>query len=69
MDKFWSVVWMCCAAVVISLIGTIGGCTAYESKLVADAIKGGSDPIDARCGITGSANSGGNICLLRAAKK
>lgn len=62
---FWTNFWKIMAAVVISLIVTTGGCTAHQSKLVADAIDNGAHPIEARCGIVSSAMS---ECAIRAAK-
>lgn len=66
-NKFWTKVLTLVAVVIVAAIAAPAGCTAYESKRIADAIEKGTDPIDARCGIAGTANSGGMMCILRAA--
>jgi len=68
-NTFYGCIWLSVAAVVMTLIATVGGCTAYESKRIADAIDKGADPIDARCGIAGTTHSGGTICAMRAARE
>lgn len=68
-NQFWATIWGCVTAVVISVVATIGGCTAYEDHLIGEAIKAGADPIDARCGVAGTSNSGKEQCLIRAAGK
>lgn len=55
----------CAMYVVIALILTIGGCTAFESKLVAQLAESGIDPIDAKCAVNNSNST--SICLVRAA--
>ena len=66
-NTFWSRVWMSIAVLIAVVIVTVGGCTAYESARIADAVERGADPIDARCGIAGMGNSL-SICSIRAAK-
>jgi hypothetical protein len=67
-NTFWLRIWQTVALVAAVGIVTVGGCTAYESKRVADAVAAGKDPIDARCGIAGTTNSGTAICSIRAAR-
>ena len=57
------------AIILCIFIVTIGSCTFGESALIAYAIARGADPIAARCGISGSINSGANQCLLISARK
>ena len=64
---FWLQIWRAVIAAVVVLILTIGGCTAYESKRIADAVEKGTHPIDARCGIAGMENDRGT-CSIRASK-
>lgn len=66
-NTFWIRIWQTIALVTVAFIATVGGCTAYESKRVADAIEHGANPIDAACGIRGSANAQ-TICTLRSAQ-
>jgi hypothetical protein len=66
-NTYWLRIWQVTALVVVALIATVGGCTAYESKRVADAVERGINPIDASCGIRGGANTS-TICTLRSAK-
>ena len=63
-DTFWLRLWQTIAATVVALVLSAAGCTAYESNLIANAIAGGADPIDARCGIAGTSSSR-DQCLLR----
>lgn len=45
-----------CTTAVLLFATLIGGITYYnvcEAELIADAIKGGADPIGAHCGING----------------
>jgi hypothetical protein len=67
---FWLQIWRTVAGAVAAVALVIGGCTAYESKRIADAIEAGKDPIDARCGIAGAAGSDSMrvICSIRAAQ-
>lgn len=65
-DRFWLGLWKVCAACVLGVAATIGSCTYGESRLVADMVKAGADPIAARCGISGSAGSA--PCAIISAK-
>lgn len=66
-NKFWLRIWQTVAVAIVLVAAGPSACTAYESKRIADAIEAGADPIDARCGIAGTANAGSTICTLRAA--
>jgi hypothetical protein len=68
-NKFWLRLWQTVAVVAAIGILTIGGCTAYESKRVADAIAKGAQPIDARCGIVGTLGGSAVPCVVRAAQR
>lgn len=63
-NKFWIRLLQTGALMVVALISLPAGCTAYESKRIADAIEKGVDPIAARCGIAGTANSGTTMCSM-----
>lgn len=41
-------------AAIVTLLVLIApvGCTAYESKLIADMVAGGKDPLEAMCAIS-----------------
>ena len=67
-NTFWLRIFQTIAGFLAVIVMSIGGCTAYESKRIADAIAGGADPIDARCGISGTSISGTTICTVRAAQ-
>ena len=67
-NTFWINVLRAIVGAFVALVLSVAGCTAYESKRVADAIELGVNPIDARCGIAGTANSGAVICTVRAAR-
>lgn len=58
-----SLVWRLIIGLAGVAIVTAGGCTAYESKLVADAIAAGVPPIHARCAINGWTNSNSSAVL------
>lgn len=67
-NTFWIHIWRAVIAAATTIGVSIAGCTAYESKRIADAVEAGKDPIEARCGIAGTVNGGGTICAIRAAK-
>lgn len=65
-NEFWIKVIRCTAFVVSVMIGTIGGCTAYETSVVQDMVSKGADPIVARCGVSiGSSTA----CIAFAARQ
>jgi hypothetical protein len=70
-NKFWLRIWQLLAGLAAVGILTTGGCVAYESKLVSDAMTSGKDPIAARCAISGTSTGYGQaaLCTLKAAGK
>lgn len=67
-NKLFGLVWKLVALVLCTIIVSLASCSAYQAKRVADAIEGGSDPLDARCAIYGS-NERDAVCVLRASRK
>lgn len=67
-QTFWLRIWQTIAVLCGVVVLTMTGCTSYESKLVADAISAGANPIDARCGIGGMTNQS-TLCAMRASKE
>lgn len=59
----WALGLMLLAGVAISPVA----CTMQQDALVADAIKGGADPISARCALDGM-NGTSPLCMARAAR-
>lgn len=64
-NTFWAFFLKCAALVLCVLIVTIGGCSAYESRLISEALASGKDPIEVRCAF----GYGKDVCLIRAVKK
>ena len=57
----WALAMVCCALVLMSPVA----CTVQRQQTVAEAIKGGADPIAAKCAIEGD-TSMSPVCLAYA---
>jgi hypothetical protein len=66
-NEFWINFVRCVIAFFCVLIITAGGCSSYQSALIADAIKNGADPIAARCGVVGPKDPDA-LCALYVSK-
>ena len=47
------ILWICVAMLVAALLASPVACTMHRQRLIAEAIKGGADPIAAKCAIEG----------------
>jgi hypothetical protein len=67
--KFWIVLWSLAAAVICTLILTIGGVTAYKSSVLHQMVaEQRADPMRASCALDiGDQRSG--ICQILAANR
>jgi hypothetical protein len=55
---------------IVICIATFGGCTIHSDYRMAQAIKGGANPIDVGCAFnTANSISIGAVCAVRAARK
>jgi hypothetical protein len=61
--QIWRGIFVVCAVGIV----TMGGCTSYESKRIADAIAAGASPMAAKCAIASNGSQNSN-CLIIAAK-
>lgn len=70
-NEFWIAVWRGIMAMLCIIVATIGGCDAYQNKLVADLVMHGTDPVAARCAIVGSVGEAGTtiLCMKAGEKK
>ena len=68
-DLFWLAMWRIGGAVVITLILTIGACDAYTSKLRADLVQAGADPLAIRCLSVDLSTAGGALLCTQMAGK
>lgn len=66
-NQFWLAIWRTVAAAFCVLIVSIGSCTSYQTHKVGEVIKGGADPLRARCGLLGSDERSG-VCSMLAAQ-
>jgi hypothetical protein len=62
--RFWVCVWGVVGAVVITLILSIAYNSIQADQLIANAIKSGADPIDAKCAFEGNSSQ---VCVNRSA--
>lgn len=68
-NQFWITIWKIVAAVVVTLILTVGGCTVNQQFKIAELVAGGADPLKAQCAIYGAGNtSNATICGVMATK-
>lgn len=56
---------------VIGLLASPVACTINKQQLIAEAIKGGADPIEAKCAIedTGDSSRSSVLCMAKALSK
>lgn len=54
--------WQSVIAGIVLAVCALAASSAYDSTLVAQAVKNGADPIRARCGIVGFSNHNAPIC-------
>ena len=64
-NKFWLHINQMGAGLAVVAILTLGTCTAYESKLASDMVKGGTNPVAARCAVSIGTST---ACLLSSHK-
>lgn len=69
--ELWVTMWRTFMFMVFTVTATIGGCDAYQNKLVADLVMHGTDPVAARCAIMGTSGEVGRtiLCLKAEEKK
>lgn len=65
------ILWVCVAMLVTALLASPVACTMHRQRLIAEAIKGGADPLAAKCAIEGdSGDSRTNaLCMAVALQK
>lgn len=64
-NSFWLAVWKIVAWAIVGVSAVIGGCTAYESTLVAQMTERGADPVLARCAIGSQDSAFKVLCAAR----
>lgn len=57
-----------CALCVTAVLVSPAACTMHENQQIADAIKAGADPLEAKCAI-GSMQGNNHVCTVIATKK
>ena len=68
-NTFWNKFLQLLSVLIAVSVMTVGGCTAYETSLVAKAVMAGAEPIAARCGIVGTGGGSTNsMCAIAASR-
>lgn len=65
---FWLRIWTAVIGSLLTVLLALVLNSAFESKLIAEAVKGGADPIKARCAIAGFSASSGGLAICSAAR-
>lgn len=61
-NNFWLAIWRTVAATFGVLVLTIGGCSSYRSRLIAEMTASGVDPLAASCAVHGG-DANHSVCV------
>lgn len=61
-DLFWLRLWQSVTVGVVVIALTIGAVTVNTDRMVTEMVKGGADPVAAKCAVDGSASFMGALC-------
>lgn len=64
-DKFYAFMWTIVGTVALAIVLTVAGVTINTTDKIAEMVKNGANPLDARCAYSSSVDQ---ICTLRATK-
>lgn len=59
--KFWVRIWTIVATGLVCIVMSLSSCNMYEKNKIAEVIKGGTDPIEARMALSGDGTNTAQI--------
>lgn len=62
-------IWRLAAGTICVLVVSIAGCSANDSRILAQMVRNGADPIAARCALGNLSTTGQVVCAVQAAKE
>lgn len=68
MDTRTTAVWITAIAALLTLLLSPVACTMHRNRMIAEIVKNGADPIEAKCALTATPSNSdtGRVCFTKA---